>query len=202
MAEPPRLLHARFPVRDQLLVDILVEWLASQPGARGTRRLRPRVEAVRRRDVDARCGRRLHRGGVVPPGSFIIEQGEPATELFCILSGSVDVVVEVGTAACTDGPRPASGGFVGEDGLFSGGRRNAHVIARDAVTCLVLAPQRPDPCCWSRRRGRGPGATGVDARLAAEVTAEPGTGSPSTSEHAGAKGGSTCGPPLAVRVRT
>ena len=31
MAEPPRLLHARFPVRGQLMVDMIVEWLASQP---------------------------------------------------------------------------------------------------------------------------------------------------------------------------
>ena len=29
-----------------------------------------------------------------PAGSFIIEQGEPATELFCILSGSAAIVVE------------------------------------------------------------------------------------------------------------
>ena len=29
------------------------------------------------------------------------------------------------------------GDFVGEDGLASGRPRNAHVIARDAVTCLV-----------------------------------------------------------------
>ena len=29
-----------------------------------------------------------------PAGSFVIEQGEPPNELFCILSGCVDIVVE------------------------------------------------------------------------------------------------------------
>jgi CRP-like cAMP-binding protein len=85
-----------------------------------------------------------------PPGSFIIEQGEPATELFCILSGLADVVVERDDGLMRKIDSVEVGGFVGEDGLFSGRPRNAHVIARDSVTCLVLAPQRP-----SASAGRG-----------------------------------------------
>ena len=40
------------------------------------------------------------------------------------------------------------------DGLASGRPRNAHVIARDDVTCLVLAPAQQN----DRIAGRGPGA--------------------------------------------
>jgi hypothetical protein len=88
-----------------------------------------------------------------PAGSFIIEQGEPATELFCILSGSAEVVVERDDGGMHHQAITRAGSFVGEDGLASGRPRNAHVIARDDVTCLVLAPERP-----SRSAGRGAGA--------------------------------------------
>jgi len=47
-----------------------------------------------------------------------------------------------------------AGCFIGEDGLASGRPRNAHVIARDDVTCLVLTPGQPN----NRVAGRGPGA--------------------------------------------
>ena len=52
-----------------------------------------------------------------PPGSFVIEQGEPATELFCILSGSVDIVVEDDDGGMRLKATTGAGSFVGEDGL-------------------------------------------------------------------------------------
>ena len=52
-----------------------------------------------------------------PPGSFIIEQDEPATELFCLLSGSADVVVELEDGSMHRRDTVRVGGFVGEDGL-------------------------------------------------------------------------------------
>ena len=53
------------------------------------------------------------------------------------------------------------GGFVGEDGLATGRPRNAHVIARESVTCLVLSPRPP-----SSSAGRGGGAVAVPATSA------------------------------------
>jgi LmbE family N-acetylglucosaminyl deacetylase len=93
-----------------------------------------------------------------PAGSFIIEQGEPAVELFCILSGSAAIVVESDDGDMCHQATIGAGSFVGEDGLASGRPRNAHVIAEQDVTCLVLAPERP-----SRAAGRGAGAAVTSA---------------------------------------
>ena len=171
MDDPPRLLHARFPMREQLLVDVLVEWLTSSPALQRHRRVRLRAEAVRRRILDARFRRRSPRVEWFPPGSFVIEQGEPATELFCILSGSVDIVVED-----DDGSMQLKA-HVRRRLLRRRGRaldpvdrRNAHVIARDDVTCLVLAPNRPTPYCRARctcrRRSTGDKRTAARHRSA------------------------------------
>jgi LmbE family N-acetylglucosaminyl deacetylase len=151
---PPRLLHARFPVRGQLMVDMIVEWLVAQP--RRTRASVAAVHALRLfADGTATLGVAADHVRVewYPPGSYIIEQNEPATELFCILSGSADVIVESDDGRTRKVDSVEVGGFVGEDGLFSGRPRNAHVIARDSVTCLVLASRRP-----SASAGRGEGA--------------------------------------------
>ena len=166
MPEPPRLLHARFPPRGPILVDAMVEWLTSSGDrfvgtaafghafklfADGTSMLGFAADHLR---VDW-----------FPAGSFIIEQGEPATELFCILSGSADVVTERDDGELQHLWHNGPGCFMGEDGLATGRARNAHVIAREDVTCLVLSPGRP-----STSAGRGAGAV---ARTAAP---EPATG--------------------------
>ena len=110
-----------------------------------------------------------------PAGSFIIEQGEPACELFCILSGSVVVVVEQDDGEMREQRSFSAGCFFGEDGLASGRPRNAHVIARDDVTCLVLAPGQPN----NRVAGRGPRAV---VTLEAGSTSTPSTDSADVEE--------------------
>ena len=95
MDAPPRLLHARFPRRGDQMAEIIVGWLAEQPDrfhgnlefahalklfADGTNSLGVTADHVRTEWF--------------PPGSFIIEQGEAATELVCILSGDADVAYE------------------------------------------------------------------------------------------------------------
>jgi hypothetical protein len=76
-------------------------------------------------------------------GFYIVEQGEPATSLYLILSGNVDILVEdsVGTTRHVDTHGP--GVFIGELGLAYGKPRNAHVVAASNVTCLVLSPGQP-----------------------------------------------------------
>ena len=79
-----------------------------------------------------------------PAGAFIIEQGEPAAALYCLLAGSVDIVVEDEHGARHYKDSAGAGSFVGEDGLATGRLRNAHVVAREDVTCLVLTPRPAD----------------------------------------------------------
>jgi CRP-like cAMP-binding protein len=154
LAAPPRLLHAKFPVRGQLMLDLLVDWLLTNPRrpgnteafcnalrlfAMGTSMLGVASDAVR---VEW-----------YPPGSYIVEQGEAANELFCVLSGTVDVVAERPDGVLEHRTSIGSGDFFGEVGLATGQPRNANVIAKDAVTCMVLAREEP-----SLARGRGAGS--------------------------------------------
>jgi LmbE family N-acetylglucosaminyl deacetylase len=154
MAEPPRLLHARFPMRGPILVDAIVDWLTSHPERfTGTAAFGHALKLFA--DGSSMLGFAADHLRVewFPAGSFIIEQGEPASELFCILSGSAAVVVESDGGEMHQEAVIGAGCFIGEEGLATGRPRNAHVIARDDVTCLVLAPEQP-----SRAEGRGAGA--------------------------------------------
>jgi LmbE family N-acetylglucosaminyl deacetylase len=167
MAQPPRVLHALFPMREQLLVDLLVEWLTSKSERfSGTAAFGHALKLFA--DGSSMLGFAADHLAVewFPAGSFVIEQGEPATELFCILSGSVDIVVEGHDGSMQWRDTAGAGCFVGEDGLASGRPRNAHVIARDDVTCLVLAPNGPDHFA-----GRGAGAVVTPAVVAASPAA-------------------------------
>jgi LmbE family N-acetylglucosaminyl deacetylase len=155
MPEPPRLLHAQFPHHEQLLVDVLVEWLTSRDERfSGTHAFGHALKLFA--DGSSMLGFAADhlRLDWFPAGSFIIEQGEPATELFCILSGSVDIAVEGEDGQLCHKDSAGAGSFVGEDGLATGRPRNAHVIAHEDVTCLVLSPARV-----SRSAGRGATAT-------------------------------------------
>jgi LmbE family N-acetylglucosaminyl deacetylase len=139
---PPRVLHARFPPQDRLMLDLLVDWLTS-----GERRFKGNAgfgNALRLfADGSTMLGFAADHLHVqwYPTGSFVIEQGEPADELFCILSGSADIVVEAADGSLRTVDKAGAGEFVGQDGLATGRPRNAHVIAREDVTCFVLAPR-------------------------------------------------------------
>lgn len=184
MADRPRLLHARFPMHEQLLLDLIVEWLTSTDQRfRGTAAFAHALKLFA--DGSSMLGFAADHFEVewFPTGAFVIEQGEAATELFCILSGSVDVVVEGDDGGMRTVASVGAGSFVGEDGLATGRPRNAHVIAREDVTCLVLAPGRRSR--WSGRGARvatrpGPpptpppgasGGTGTDESFAVDVAA-------------------------------
>jgi hypothetical protein len=89
-----------------------------------------------------------------PAGSAIVEQGEPATSLYLILSGTVDVIQEQPDGTSKHLRTMEPGQFFGEVGLVEGGRRTANVVARDSVTCFVFSPGAPTPF-----GGRGSGAS-------------------------------------------
>jgi LmbE family N-acetylglucosaminyl deacetylase len=154
MANPPRLLHARFPAQDRLLLDLLVDWLTSEEQRfAGTAGFGNALRLFA--DGSSMLGFAADHLRVewFPAGSFVIEQGEPPNELFCILSGSVDIVVEGADGELRKVDTAGAGAFVGQDGLATNRPRNAHVIAHDDVTCFVLAPRGRDLAA-----GRGAGA--------------------------------------------
>lgn len=151
----PRVIHARFPTQDRLLLDLLVHWLTSgEQRFVGTAGFGNALRLFA--DGSSMLGFAADHLRVqwFPAGSFVIEQGEPPNELFCILSGSVDIVVEGGDGQLRKVDTAGAGTFVGQDGLATNRPRNAHVIARDDVTCFVLAPRGRDLAA-----GRGAGAT-------------------------------------------
>ena len=153
MPDPPRLLHASFPMAGPVIVDAIVEWLTAHPERFvGTSAFGHAFKLFT--DGTSMLGVSADHLHVdwFPAGSFIVEQGEPACELFCILSGSVVVVVEQDDGQMSERGSFSAGCFFGEDGLATGLPRNAHVIARDDVTCLVLAPTQQN----DRVAGRGP----------------------------------------------
>lgn len=137
----PVVLQAVFPHRRKLLIQLIVEWIGSLDHrvmggpefahglmlfADGTSMLGYAAD-----QLDVRF---------YPPGSYVIEQGEPSGELFLVLSGEVDVVHEEFDGAMEYMATLAAGSFVGEDGIASGQPRNAHVVAKSSVTCFVLSP--------------------------------------------------------------
>ncbi|MHA6625709.1 PIG-L family deacetylase [Pseudonocardia sichuanensis] len=156
MADPPRLLHARFPAQEQLLLDVLVAWLTSHDERfTGTAEFGHALKLIA--DGCSMLGFAADHFDVewFPAGSSIIEQGELGTELFCILSGSVDIVADGADGRVHDIATVGAGCFVGEAELATRCPRKAHVVAREDVTCLVLSPGRPSPSA-----GRGAGVAG------------------------------------------
>ncbi len=157
MDAPPRVLHAKFPMQGQLIVDTIVEWLSEQPlRFRGSPEFGHALKLFA--DGTSMLGVASDHVRVewFPAGAYIIEQDEPSTELFCILSGTADIVAELDDGHLHRLHTARVGGFVGEDGLRTGQNRNAHVIAREPVTCLVLSPDQPD---HTAPRGHGAVAT-------------------------------------------
>jgi LmbE family N-acetylglucosaminyl deacetylase len=140
---PARLYHSYFPRNDRLLLQLLVKWLT-----RLDTKFRGSADFIHGlllfADESSMLGYAADHIKVAwyPSGFYIIEQGEPATSLYLILSGNANIVVEDSTGSqhvATRGP----GVFIGEDGLAFGKPRNAHVIAATNVTCLVFSPGEP-----------------------------------------------------------
>ncbi|HTH70209.1 MAG TPA: PIG-L family deacetylase [Candidatus Saccharimonadales bacterium] len=156
-----RLYHSHFARSRLLMLDRLARWLVSLEA-----RFRGGPEFVRSLSLFAEESTTLRYAGDFievrwfPAGTYIVEQGEVGTSLFLIVSG---------TARAADEPTPGElhtlrelgpGEFFGELALVYERPRSAHVIALDAVTCLVFSPAAP-----TAFEGRGPGAslTGGDA---------------------------------------
>lgn len=157
---PRALFHSYFPDRDVMLMDRLADWLTSMPERfAGTSDF---VHALLLLVREAGTMRHVSDHAQVhwyPAGADVVEQGEVASELFVILSGTAEAWQEE-----PDGSRRmlrvmGPGEFFGELGIAEQAPRSAYVVARESLTCLTLSRAAPTPYA-----GRG-----ADARLTGPV---------------------------------
>lgn len=141
---PARLFHSVFPRNRGLLLEHLVRWLKSLD-----QRFFGNLDYINGllffADESTSLGYSSDHVEVrwYPPGFHIVEQGEPATSLYMILSGCVDVCQEAADGSSHKVNELDSGAFFGEEGIATCRPRNAHVIARAGTTCLVFSPGAP-----------------------------------------------------------
>ena len=157
---PDRLYYAYFPDRQTLLLNQLAKWLTSMKD-----HFHGNLDFVHGLSLFAEESTMLHYANDFvdvcwyPPGFCIVEQGEIANDLYVILSGNVEVKREGKNGELTHLNDLSMGEFFGEMGLVASHQtRNAHVIAKDAVTCLKFSPGEP-----TKFAGRGEGAVFGDA---------------------------------------
>ncbi|HEU5330390.1 MAG: PIG-L family deacetylase [Thermomicrobiales bacterium] len=141
---PARLYHSYFPRNDQLLLRMLVEWLAGlDTRFRGDAACIQGIKVFA--DESSMLGYAADHIDVAwyPDGFFIIEQGEPASSLYLILSGEIDVIQEDEAGERRHIAHLGPGSFIGETGIAQNAPRNAHCVAAGTVTCLVFSPASP-----------------------------------------------------------
>lgn len=165
--------HAAFPHQSVRLIDLLVAWLHGMDDRfRGTTEFAHGLMMFA--DGSSVLGLASDHMdiGFYPAGTYIVEQGEASDKLFLVLSGEVDVLRESngGTQHVNSlGP----GSFFGESGLATDAPRNAHVVAKSAVTCFVLSPAKPNNAAGRGTtsqvaalvEGEGVGESGADFEI-------------------------------------
>jgi LmbE family N-acetylglucosaminyl deacetylase len=141
---PAYLYYSYFPRNPVLMLTKISEWLVSSRQTQRYHETEP-GEFARALLVFAEETTLLHYANDridvnwYPSGFYIVEQGEVAKDLYLILSGRAHVMQEKddGTMAIVNELGP--GAFFGEQGLARHQPRNAHVVAHDDVTCLVMS---------------------------------------------------------------
>lgn len=161
-----RLYYAYFPERKTLLLEHLAQWLVTMKD-----RFHGNLDFIHGLSLFAEESTMLNYANDFvdvrwyPPNFCIIEQGEIANDLYIILSGRVEVQYEDKQGKLSHVATLETGDFFGEMGLVAEhNTRNAHVIARESVTCLKFSPREP-----SKFAGRGEGATFGSAYNAKDV---------------------------------
>ena len=138
-AEQIRLFHCQLPRSRMLLRDRLAEWVVELAA-----RFKGPKDFVRALWVFSREASALgYAADLVnvewfPSGSYLIEQGEVATMMHFLLSGTVEIRREDEDGQVRVVDRSGPGEFIGEVGIATGQPRNAHVVAVDDVTSLTF----------------------------------------------------------------
>lgn len=157
---PNSLYYATFPQNDRLLMQLLVQWLSGLDNQfRGTDEFTHALMLFA--DESGMLGYASDHLEVewYPRGFYVIEQDEPATSLYLILSGSIDIYIEQDNGDMQFIETHSPGTFIGESGIAYGAPRNAHCVAAENTTCLVFSPGAP-----TNFAGRG-----EDAQFAVET---------------------------------
>jgi LmbE family N-acetylglucosaminyl deacetylase len=142
--QPGRLYHSYFPPKRNLLLNQLVQWLVQREERFcGTSDFAYALLLLCEEARLLHYSRDYFAVNWYPAGFSIIEQGEVANSLYLILSGSVDVTREAADDTQQFLARLSPGAFFGEEGLAYQKPSNAHIIAAENVTCLVLSPEAP-----------------------------------------------------------
>jgi LmbE family N-acetylglucosaminyl deacetylase len=152
---PGRLYYSYFPRSRRLLADQLVKWLVEiEQEFDGTTEFAYALLLFA--EEAAMLGYSSDDVTVqwFPKGFYIVEQGEPATKLYLILSGQAEAVKEETDGTLRVQARIGPGRFFGETGLAYQQPRSAHVVASEDTTCMILSPHAP-----SSFEGRGADAT-------------------------------------------
>jgi LmbE family N-acetylglucosaminyl deacetylase len=173
LPRPPRLYYRFFPPGDLLMMERLAAWLTSQPYRfAGTPTFAHACLLLA--EAAATMGHIRDHVQVrwYPPGSYVVEQGEVAAELFLILSGEAEAWQQSNSGCREELGRLGTGEFFGEAGIARRRPRSRNVVAAGSLTCLVLSPAPP-----AKFAGRGRGARlagtlpGEQANAAATVRA-------------------------------
>ena len=150
-----RLYHAVFPPRRTCMAEELAHWIAGPGQPAADRAALAAIAVFAGEAATMRLARDHVRTQWFPPGTCVIEQGEPADALYLILTGTADALRERPGGQLTRARRMHAGDFFGEHGLVAG-EHPAHVVARESLTCLVLSRAPVSPYA-----GRGAGAGSV-----------------------------------------
>jgi LmbE family N-acetylglucosaminyl deacetylase len=141
---PIRLFHCHRPQSRLLLRDRLAAWVVEM-----TTRFEGTKDFVHALSVFSRETTALGFAGDFvdvewfPSGTYLVEQGEPATTMYLILSGRVEIRREDDDGRLRVVDESRAGQFIGEEGIASGRPRNAHVVAMDDVTTLTFSASAP-----------------------------------------------------------
>jgi LmbE family N-acetylglucosaminyl deacetylase len=191
---PDRLYYSYFPPHDMLLMNRLATWLTTRPGRfAGTMDF---VHALLLMAEEAVTMGFVRDHAVVqwyPSGCYVVEQGEAATALYMIVTGHAEVWQELPDGSLKLLRQIGPGEFFGELGVAGRQPRSAHVVATEALTCLMLSAEAP-----RRYGGRGEGAlltsqvSGSADPAEAQAAAEVATAQLDVAEHIEAKVGALC----------
>ncbi|HEX2192553.1 MAG TPA: PIG-L family deacetylase [Acidimicrobiales bacterium] len=159
-----RLYHSHFPRSRLLMSDRLARWLAEMNSRfKGTGDFAQALSLFAQESTTMGYANDFVDVSWFPPRFTIVEQGEPASCLYLLLSGEVDVVQDRPDGNQHRLARLGPGEFFGELGVAHHTQRSANVVAVDAVTCLVLSPTAPTQFAG---RGRDARFTGVPVNAA------------------------------------
>nr|CAA9330043.1 MAG: hypothetical protein AVDCRST_MAG46-1366 [uncultured Nocardioidaceae bacterium] len=134
-----RLFHCHLPRSRMLLSDRLAEWVVDLTTRfKGTKKFVQALSVFSRETTMLGYAADLVNVEWFPSGSYLVEQGEPSTSMYFLLSGRVEIRREADDGGVHVIDRSGPGEFIGEVGIATGQPRNAHVVAVDDVTSLTF----------------------------------------------------------------